>query len=130
MQVKFNNEVLAGSGPEGTSNFRLNSRTLVQEADFLRAEDGSQFDRKNIRNVVSFRTYKLFADEADAEAWLLERGDTILGRGLVTITCTSANKQIERYLRNAVVKATNGEQIGVTVIIDYEITGGKFRSTP
>jgi len=127
MIVKLNNEVIAGSGvTPGPGNLRINSRILVQEADFLRAIEGAQYDRGNHRNVVTFNVHYLFSDEADAEVWLLERGDTLLGRGRVTFICKSATREIERYLNNAVVRSTVGQQIGVTIILDYEITGGQF----
>jgi len=126
MLVKLDNTTIAGDGGEGTSNFRINSRIIVQEADFLRATKGDQFNRGNHRNIVTFQTHRLFDDEADAEVFLLEHGDTLLGRGLVTIICKSATKEVERYLKNAVVRGSVGEQIGVTLIFNYEITGGQF----
>lgn len=126
MQVKLDNVLLTGDGARGVSNLRINSKILVQEVDFQRATEGAQFARGNNRNIITFTVYHIFDDESDAEVWLLERGDGLLGRGLITITCKSGTKEVERYLDNAVVHASVAQQIGVSISVDYSITAGKF----
>lgn len=126
MIVKLDNTVLAGEGREGTMNLRLNGRILAQEAEGLRAEEIEVYNRKNRRTVMSFGRAYLFDDIADADVFMLEHATTVLTRGLVIFIAKSPAKEVERYLKNAVCRAFDARQIGVTVFIDYEIVGGKI----
>jgi hypothetical protein len=126
MIIKVDNTVLAGEGRDGPIGIRISRGIVIQEAPYLRAASQGQFDRKNARTLVTFTRSFLFDDLADAEVFYLENANDTLMMGLVTLIAKSSSKEVERYLQNAVVHTFNGRQIGVTVMVDYEIVGGKI----
>lgn len=130
MIIQLAGETIAGSDREGHSNLRINGRQILQEASFLRAESVKEFNRKNHSTSLSFRTSKLFTDQADAEVWMLERFPLLLDLcGLLTLTAKSENKEIERYIETAAISDIGTSEVGVTIYLDWQIRGGKILTT-
>ena len=127
MIIKLIDEILAGEGNEGHSNLRVNGRPLSQVAQFLRADSIKKFNRGNESTTFSFRTHKLFDDQADAEVWMLERYPTLLSLcGLLTLTAKSETKEVERYVAIASIDSITISETGVSLFLDWEISGGKI----
>jgi hypothetical protein len=126
MIIKLDNTVLAGDDRDGPIDIRGNFGIALQEAPHLRAASQDNYDRKNRKTVITFTRSHLFEDLADAQVFYLEHAEETLARGLVTITAKSPTKEVERYLKDAVVHACNPRLLGVTVLLDYTITGGKI----
>lgn len=132
MKITINDFILAEmSGPVGVRDFKIVNDRLIEPAQFLRAEAGKFYDRKNRTTTVTFSVTRLHATLQDAELFLLTHESAMPRAGLVTFTARSdADEELSRYLADALVSVAEATYTGVASRHFYKITGGLLLTAP
>lgn len=130
MRITVDDFVLAElSGPVGVRDFKIGGGREVEAAQFLRAEAGTFFDRKNQATIITFSVTRLHASVRDAEVFLLAHGLEIPASGLAMFTARGDNGQeVSRYLADAVVEVAEAGYTGLSSRHFYSIKGGLLLS--
>lgn len=104
----------------GPSGLTIVGSVEMQPGKYIRATSAEYFNRGNQTNQVSFSISRAHSSVAAAEAWMLMHTVTVPRAGTVTFNLGSTSYR----LLNAVLNIPKIEQVGVSVMVDYAITGG------
>lgn len=109
------------------SGLRVEGSIALQEDSFIRAAAVEVTDRKNLKTTISFGTVRKFKTVAEAEAFALDY-DRSFGRTgkLIMESLKPGGGVSRRYLKGAVVSPPGREVTGVSVKLDYTVTGGSI----
>jgi hypothetical protein len=113
------------------SGFRVGGTVKVQPDGFPRAEAMVFRDRKNLATSLSFGTTRKFASLVAAAEWALDYDAAKPRSGTLILETPQAGGGVSRrYMAGAVVQPPGREVIGVSVILTYDVVGGKILTTP
>lgn len=138
MQITFATNAVSGfslseGGNESPSGLKVNGKQLTQVAEYLRGPQVSAFGRQNFQTAISFRITRKHTTISDSEEFVLTYASSFpLGQGIftfVTESSASAASTVTTYMVGVINDINLVEQIGVTTIHEYSLTGGLIVST-
>lgn len=101
------------TGPE---NLQISAQTTAQVRRFLRVQNAKVSDRLGMVSQIAFGVTRLCADVAAAEAYSAVHPATVARSGTLTLGSVEVS--------DCVIDEVACRQMGVTVKIEYRITGG------
>jgi len=109
-------------GPDG---LRIVGAVNAQIAERLRADNAKVYNRENARSEISFRVWREFNSDLDAEYWLLRHAATVQREDTLYMYAQASNGNTTRVtVSNCVLTLAEISHQGVSVFIAYQITGG------
>ena len=109
----------------GPSNLRTAGPIEVQVAEFLRGANVAAYNRGNLKSSLSFSVHRECASAQAAEKFCLTHPRDCLRSDTCVILAENATGGTEKLtMSSAAVTDVQCEQIGVGVIVSYQIIGG------
>lgn len=122
--------VLIAGGRESPEDLRFNAQAQLQIQQRLRAVHGKALHRGNVMNTLSFQITREHESFAAAELYLLTHAAAIPTSGDITIDTEGGESAHQILWSDAVVHVVDSQQIGVSTIHRYTITGGELALVP
>jgi hypothetical protein len=119
MKIVFDKLELAGDDAAGADNLHIDWHQIVQDADFLRAVEGTTYARGNRRRVITFTACHEFENIGDADAYMLALDDADTGRGTLILSDDAGG--VNRFFKDAVIESAAAWQVGVSVFSSFKI---------
>ena len=128
LTIKHGTDTLASGSLADAMVQRLvvNGVVLIEEAEFVRAEAITIFDRGNRRNTVEIEIWKLHDSKITALHHRVTHADEITGRFDLVIQLSEDGDSYTATLASAGWRSVSVEATGVSTRTTYEIVGGRF----
>lgn len=106
------------------ADVRVNGTRIVQSVALFRAPATKQFSRLNRTTSLAFRVTRLHATRLAAMTFAFTH-ETALGAAEGAVRVRDTFAAVTGFvIQNAVVNSADTQQIGLTTITNYQITGG------
>lgn len=114
---------------EMPSGLKVNSKRVIDVAEFLGGLYAKARNRKNTRNTVSFSVYRLHETIQDAERFILGHEASLPDWGVVRFTCppdTGGSAGADFYFTAGLESIDLVMHCGITTVWSYSFVGGRI----